>query len=266
LSEHVDSVYASRVVSDELDLGLPAVMLSLMASAPFVDLRPEAIVYEIVRSRAELGATEALAIARPEVVFTHLPSMVRIAAPQPGIPIYKGSKLSTAGVFCRDPEGYLGVTACLHGAGPVGTKITVSGVNSAVALVSEVQDLVFIPLNEQLVPAAVRGAAGLRAEAHLPPAQGERAWFDGAVTNGQETIIDGTDRLLFRWSPTKQLRIQTRRDTDHGESGSALIDADDRILGFAFEMTGHGEYPQFTDWIWAPNALRALGLQPIVPG
>jgi hypothetical protein len=119
-------------------------------------------VYEIVRSRAELGATEALAIARPEVVFTHLPSMVRIAAPQPGIPIYKGSKLSTAGVFCRDPEGYLGVTACLHGTGPVGTKITVSGINSAVALVSEVQDLVFIPLNEQLVPrrSAVQRACG----------------------------------------------------------------------------------------------------------
>jgi hypothetical protein len=29
-------------------------------------------------------------------------------------------------------------------------------------------------------------------------------------------------------------------------------------------MTDIGEHPKFTDWVWAPNAMRALGLTPFV--
>jgi hypothetical protein len=58
-------------------------------------------------------------------------------------------------------------------------------------------------------------------------------------------------------------RIQTDPDTDEGDSGSALIDEYDQVIGFAFERTDYNDYPQFTDWIWAANALRALSLTPV---
>jgi hypothetical protein len=60
-----------------------------------------------------------------------------------------------------------------------------------------------------------------------------------------------------------QLKVQTDPDTDEGDSGSALIDEHDRVIGFAFERTDYDDYPQFTDWIWAANALRALNLRPV---
>ena len=69
--------------------------------------------------------------------------------------------------------------------------------------------------------------------------------------------------MLLRRRPTVQLRVQTDVATDRGDSGCALIDGDDRVLAFAFERTGYDEYPQFADWIWAANALRALELTPL---
>jgi hypothetical protein len=57
------------------------------------------------------------------------------------------------------------------------------------------------------------------------------------------------------------LKLQTDADTDQGDSGCALRDENDRVLGFAFERTAYDDYPQFTDWIWAANALRALNLR-----
>jgi S1-C subfamily serine protease len=59
------------------------------------------------------------------------------------------------------------------------------------------------------------------------------------------------------------LRVQTGADTNTGDSGSALINQDDKVIGFAFERAAFGEKPQITDWIWAANALSALGLTPV---
>jgi hypothetical protein len=77
--------------------------------------------------------------------------------------------------------------------------------------------------------------------------------------------VQSHDAGLLRRRPGVQLKVQTRPDTDRGDSGSALIDADDRVVGFAFEKTAFDDWPQFTDWIWAANALDALGLTPLAP-
>jgi hypothetical protein len=87
--------------------------------------------------------------------------------------------------------------------------------------------------------------------------------FDGATNQNQKTRIFGTDNGVLRARPSVQLKIQTDPDTDRGDSGCALLDEQDRVLGFAFERTASDDHPQFTDWIWAANALRALNLTTI---
>jgi hypothetical protein len=81
--------------------------------------------------------------------------------------------------------------------------------------------------------------------------------------NQGRTQILSSDAGLLRARPTVQLRLQTRPDTDQGDSGCALIDTkQDRVFGFAFERTAVDDYPGFTDWIWAANAMSALQLKP----
>src|SRR5438034_4607166 len=87
---------------------------------------------------------------------------------------------------------------------------------------------------------------------------------DGAGTKRKvTTYIKSHDAGILRNRRTLQLKVQTPADTNSGDSGSALVDQDDRVVAFGFERTGLGEFPELTDWIWAANALSALGLTPV---
>jgi hypothetical protein len=104
------------------------------------------------------------------------------------------------------------------------------------------------------------GLGGVREDRE--PAKADHVRFDGVINQNRTTRIFGSDNGLLRARPTVQLKVQTDPDTDQGDSGSALLDEHDSVLGFAFERTDYDDYPQFTDWIWAANALRALQLVP----
>jgi hypothetical protein len=204
---------------------------------------------------------DVLGRAGPEVVITRLPRMERLCAPWPHLPVECGGQRSTAGVFAHDADGVLGVTCCFHGTGPVGTVVTIGLRDYVVTRASEVQDTVFVAMPGFNLP-DLAGLAGARVAA---PGQGDRARFDGATNRQRDTVVQSHDAGLLRRRPGVQLKVQTRPDTDRGDSGSALIDADDRVVGFAFEKTAFDDWPQFTDWIWAANALDALGLTPLAP-
>jgi hypothetical protein len=171
-------------------------------------------------------------------------------------------EISTVGVFCRDADGELGASACWHGTGPAGTPVEVAGTASVVKLASAAQDIVFIPLDAGYPVPPLRGRAGVRTQ--RAPSQAEQVTFDGAGSGGLvSTRVQSHDAGILRRRASVQLKVQTPADTNPGDSGAALVDGDDRIVGFGFERTGLGEYPEFTDWIWADNALAALDLSPI---
>lgn len=266
LSDRIQDVGDSRVISDEVQLPLDLMKRAVEAapSQPAAGV-PELMVLETARSHGAAGIADTMIISRPEIVLTRLPRMVPICVPQPGKAVMFGEMISTAGILCCDAEGTLGVTACFHGTGPVGTKVKIGGRECVVKRASELQDLVFIPVDKDFTYLGLRGRGGLRGQGDLAPAEGDSAWFDGATNANTETWVQSVDRSIFRNAPGTQLRFQTDRDTDHGDSGSALLDSQDRILGFAHRMTDYGEHPEFADWVWAPNALRALGLTPFVP-
>jgi hypothetical protein len=206
------------------------------------------------------AAVELLFVSLPEVVVTSRPRMERLCAPAPHVVVKSGPELSSVGIYCRDATGRLGVTACLHGTGPVETSVAVSGAPSAVALADPVQDIVFIPLPESQLP-PMRGRGGVRRD--LAPSEAEQVSFDGAGSRQRvTTYVKSHDAGILRHRRTLQLKVQTPADTNRGDSGCSLIDGWDRVVAFAFERTGFNEYPEYSDWIWADNALLALELTP----
>jgi len=202
----------------------------------------------------------AIAELAPTVVHTSMPRMERLCVPTPCLEITCLGATSTAGILCRDEAGTIGVTGCLHGTGPVGTDVQVGLRQAQVAAAHPVQDIVFIPLGDFNIPELV-GCAGILADE--APGQGAPARFTGATSGAVQTSINSHDWGLNRLRATLQLKVQTGPDANPGDSGAALIDRHDRVVAFAFERTAFGERPEFTDWIWAANALSALRLTPL---
>ncbi len=215
--------------------------------------------------RSGSSVTEMMQITRPEVIYFPRPEMIDLCAPFPALRIEKGNEVSTSGVLCRNQAGELGITACFHGTGPVGTKVKIDGREYQVTMADRVQDLVFIPVEDAFAGRSLRCLSGVRQKDDLAPARDEVFNFDGSVNPDTDTYAQSCDPWLFNIDANAQIRMQTTRDTDQGDSGSALIDRNDKLAGFAFRMTGYGVRPGFTDWIWAPNALGALGLTPETP-
>ncbi len=200
----------------------------------------------------------ALDIAQPEVILTSRPRMERLSVPSRMLSVQTATERSTAGILCTDSSGELGVTACYHGTGPVGTAVTIDGSPATVKLASDIQDLVFVPLPQGLKVTKNSALKGIRAD--RAPSSYLPASFDGATSGSRTTSISSHDAGLLRLRKSLQLKVQTPPDTDRGDSGAALVDIDGYILGFAFEKSAYGETPQMTDWIWAANALNTLDL------
>lgn len=260
LDPAIVDVSHSRRLTDEVDLD------PMGLAKAFERLRPllysESDVGPLLSESASFAAVELLWIVQPEIVLTRRPRMVPLSAPSPHVQIMRGAELSSVGVFCRDAAGELGVSGCFHGTGPVGTAVTVGGFHSHVKHADAVQDIVFIPLGQAHQIPAAYGLQGPRQK--RAPSEAEAVRFDGAGTQVMTTThVKSHDAGILRKRATLQLKLQTPADTNSGDSGSALVDSDDHVVGFGFERTGVGEFPELTDWIWADNALASLGLTPV---
>ncbi len=202
----------------------------------------------------------ALWIARPEVIVARMPAMMPLNCPSPALEVRSAAESSSVGMFCRDAAGIVGFTACHHGTGPVGTSIELGGLPTEVIHAHAVQDIVFAPLPENyVVPNCAHGLAGIRR--NRAPAQNDLATFEGCTSGHRNIVVTSHDAGLLRQRASVQLKVQTTAELNQGDSGSALIDEDDRVMAFAFERTAIDEPIQFADWIWAANAFDALGLQ-----
>lgn len=207
---------------------------------------------------------DLLYLAKPKIILSRKPKMVPLCVPDPYFRIMAGAESSTAGILCRDADGEIGVTACYHGTGPVDTDVMVDLHDSYVKHADRTQDVVFIPLRQGLNLPELRGQRGVLVD--RAPAEADHARFCGASSGPVQTRVQSHDAGLLRVRPTVQLKLQTPPDTNTGDSGCALLSASDEVLGFAFERTDYEDFPQFTDWIWAANALRALNLTPFSYG
>lgn len=262
LDPNVSSVSASRRATEEVRLESDRIIAAFERLRPFISDIVGTQAGDAFQGMAAENALEVLWISRPEVVVTRRPRMEPLCAPTPHLAVLRGNESSSVGVLCTAPDGVQGVTACYHGTGGPGTAVTVAGVAGTVWLADPVQDLVFVPSSHRSPLPPMHGRRGVR---HRPaPSEAEPVRFDGAGTGQLTTThIKSHDAGILRIRRTLQLKVQTPAHTNFGDSGSALVDDNDQIVAFGFERTGLGEAPQLTDWIWAENALAALGLTPI---
>jgi hypothetical protein len=259
LNPDISDISESSRVTDALQMTPAALVEAFERIRPALADAADPRLLVALEATGDSGVMELLWISQPEVVVTRRPRMEKLCSPSPHITIRTTTDTSSAGIFCHDSSGILGVTGCYHGTGPAGTPVTVGGTASHVARAEPVQDLVFIPLPDTFVVSRLCGLRGVRTS--RAPSEGEPVAFEGAGTGTRaDTRVKSHDAGLFRKSKGLQLKVQTPADTNRGDSGCALVDSDDRIIGFAFERTGYGEFPELTDWIWADNALSTLNL------
>jgi hypothetical protein len=184
----------------------------------------------------------------PRKLFTHCPNPAwEVSSPNaPG-------ESSTAGVLARNNAGKEGVTVSNH-AIKGAAQVTVNGWPGTVLSSDAISDSCFVEVPGMAVP-AVRTVKGFLKD--VTPRQYETVHFDGFKSGTRSTTVTAWSPDLVYVRPYSQLKVLTQPDTNPGDSGAALIDSTDHIIGFAFYRTGFGEIPEYSAWIWAHSVFEA---------
>jgi len=208
-----------------------------------------------------------------------MPRMIRtdnVPAPAVGITLEAGGQLScTVGVVTKDAGGRVGVTTCLHGVVPepdqlydlfskhgaacvVGKTVYVDGVAGTIGMADLITDSCFIEVSLPAVPGAGPVKGPMRDKSPYPK---EPVSFHGKVSMKKGTFVTGLDPSIPFVSRGEQARVYTQAVTNPGDSGAALVNSDDFVLGFCHRRTGLGEPIEFAEWIWAHSVYSALKLE-----
>jgi hypothetical protein len=219
--------------------------------------------YQRLLERAALESGRAqrfgiLVAAAPRIMFTRSPSPAwRV---DPNAVAGATAEPSTAGVVAKNNKNQIGVTAAFHALGSA-RSTTVAGHKGIVVSDDIVSDSCFIALQDCPIPPAppACGLAGpLRG---LTPRVLDPVHFDGIGSKGAvNTVVTSWSPDLPFVVPYSQLKVLTKPVTISGDSGAALIDRNDQVLGFAFFRTGFGEPLEFATWIWAESVFNVHGL------
>jgi hypothetical protein len=210
-------------------------------------------------------AIEALWIGRPRIVIAPAPTMIDTCVRRPAGTVTCGVKSSAVGAYARDSTGNPGVTVCYHGTGGTGTELSIDHVTRKVSLESQALDTCFVPIGNQdvpVVPPPLFAARGLLA-ARAPGAQERHTFWSEASKALVEARITAADFGLPQPTPQRQLCVYTDPVTNYGDSGGALLNDDDQLVGFSFQRTPFDRSLQYSTWIWAHSAFEELKLKPI---
>lgn len=195
------------------------------------------------------------------LVLAPQPSSELLSCPSPAVHVDDlAGQDSTAGVIveCQQSAGTYGVTAALHGIAGPSAVVHVDGQQGTVQRIDAVTDAAFISLPTK-PNHPVTTCQGIMSGV-LPRGQ-EGASFEGQTSGQRSTVICGWDPQLPNPSRHRQGLIYTRRDSQPGDSGAALVTSDGWIVGFAFERSLPNEVPAQCSWIWAASAMAALNVK-----
>jgi hypothetical protein len=202
-------------------------------------------------------ALEALWIARPRLVIAPAPAFEFTCVPVPPGQVSFGGKPSSVGACARDSSGIPGVTVCFHGTGSVGTAILIDGKPRTVDLASQVLDTCFVRLPQREMPTSRIGLKG-PLQSRAPGAQENHRFWSGGVE--KVAVVTAVDAGVPYHTPGRQLCVHSDPVTNYGDSGGALVNDYDELVGFAFQRTPFGSPIQMATWIFANSAFSELGL------
>lgn len=209
--------------------------------------------FQVVVAR-EPGESPTEAPARAE------PATRVLVAPVPALPVTisgRPAPVATAGVIGLDGTGRTLVITARHALAMVAgsAEILVDGTSASVAGYHEVTDSCLLS-----VARAGGSDSGHSGFLRFAPQVHRPAAFDGAASGHKRTMIRGYDMSVLDPSPYLGSKVYTEPDTVPGDSGAALIDCEDHIVGFAVSRTALGAPLEFSTWSWAEQVLAAHGL------
>lgn len=179
--------------------------------------------------------------------------------PSPAIEIDAGGSLATCGALARDAIGRLGVTTAAH-AIPAVASVTLAGYDAPVLdRVDEIQyDCCFVewPVFAGLPPH--RASHGPLKKA--PRMNHEATFYQLRSPSPKATRVRAFNPELPYIDPNLQQTVRTDLVTARGDSGTALLDEDDYILGFAYARSAATAQLTYSSWIWADAVFQRLGL------
>lgn len=202
---------------------------------------------------AATGQFGIIVAAPPRRLLTQVPSpawAVAIGAdPEP---------VATVGAVVQTQEGVPAVTTVLHAVGD-DPEVAVQGRPSRVLSVHEPTDSCVIEAGSLALDGPPRGRAGpLRG---VSPRQYEQVTFDGIASGAKATTVTSWDLSILAVQQRVGSKVYTSPDTLLGDSGAALVDSADQIIGFAVYRSGYGEPIEYSAWVWADQVFSAHALR-----
>lgn len=94
----------------------------------------------------------------------------------------------------------------------------------------------------------------------VPPTTYSEASFDGATSGLTKTTVMGFDLSVIDPYPNEMSKIYTEPHTSPGDSGAALVDSSDHIIGFSYRRSSYDAKLKFSAWVWAEQVCIAHGL------
>jgi hypothetical protein len=94
----------------------------------------------------------------------------------------------------------------------------------------------------------------------IPPTLYNAAKFDGATSGFISTVVMAFDLSILDPQMDEISRVYTAPNTAPGDSGAALIDIEDHIIGFAHRRSRYDASFRFSTWVWAEQVCIAHGL------
>lgn len=165
--------------------------------------------------------------------------------PSPHVLVQSGVNDSTAGAYVQDAMHRIGVTAAEH-AVLLGASVIVDGLPGTVLSRDVLTDSCFIHV-PMLPPRRKLSLGPLR----LAPRQHEPVTFEGASTPiGASNIVAWNYELPYL-DPNLQQTVRTDLVTSQRDSGAALIDGSNYIVGFAHSRSAANAVAGYSSWIWA---------------
>jgi hypothetical protein len=174
-----------------------------------------------------------------------------------------GHVSATIGVISTNQDGNEGVTVARHAINqaivPGKTTIWVEEKTGVVVSEDLPSDSCFV---EVTVPNGNFHHQKLDGTlANRSPTQNESVHFRGISNKTIETAVMSWTLDLFSLSKFTQKKVFTPAVTDWGDSGTVLINDENKAIGFAFERTALEEKISWSSWIWADSVFRAHQLQ-----
>lgn len=219
---------------------------------------------------------EAIAAQEFQIIIAGKPPVIRLsvrglAAPSPALDVRRrqdAEEYGSVGVFAEDGQRLVCTTA-LHvlqeeegETVPLAREVWIGGAPGAVISTHEISDSAIVALDhpEEMDLSSARPLLGPLSG--VTPREGQPMTFEGAGSPGPlHPYVTGWSRDLLNVKPYNQAKVLTTPDTTPGDSGAALFDPDDFLIGFSFDRSEFNAIPEFSSWIWADSVVSIHHLE-----